>query len=41
MLLIITNESDVHPNPVIDKLTQAGCPFFRLNTDKLIYGKIK
>lgn len=36
MLLIITNESDIHPNPVIDKLSEAGYAFFRLNTDKIV-----
>lgn len=36
MLLIITNEADIHPNPVIDILNARNVPFFRLNTDKLI-----
>lgn len=36
MLLIITNEADVHPNPVIDKLNIQGVPFFRFNTDKIL-----
>lgn len=36
MLLIITNEEDIHPNPVIDKLITMGTPFFRLNTENLI-----
>ena len=36
MLLIITNEADIHPNPVIDRLLERGAPFFRLNTDRLL-----
>lgn len=36
MLLIITNESDVHPNPVIDILSSEGLPFFRFNTEKIL-----
>jgi glutathione synthase/RimK-type ligase-like ATP-grasp enzyme len=36
MLLIITNEADIHPNPVIDHLIKENLPFFRLNTDKLL-----
>ena len=36
MLLIITNDTDVHPNPVIENLNKAGLPVFRLNTDKLV-----
>jgi len=36
MLLIITNEEDIHPNPVIDKLFEMEVPFFRLNTESLI-----
>lgn len=36
MLLIITNEADIHPNPVIDKLNSQGLPFFRFNTDKIL-----
>jgi hypothetical protein len=36
MLLIITNEEDIHPNPVIDKLIELEVPFFRLNTESLI-----
>ncbi len=36
MLLIITNEADIHPNPVIDILLERGVPYFRLNTDKLL-----
>jgi glutathione synthase/RimK-type ligase-like ATP-grasp enzyme len=35
MLLIITNQEDIHPNPVIDHLTQLKVPFFRLNTENL------
>lgn len=36
MLFIITNEADIHPNPVIDILLERGIPFFRFNTDKLL-----
>ncbi len=36
MLLIITNEADIHPNPVIDILNGLELPFFRLNTDKIL-----
>ena len=36
MLLIITNEADIHPNPVIDILLKQNVPFFRLNTDMLL-----
>ena len=36
MLLIITNEADIHPNPVIDIFLKNNIPFFRLNTDKLL-----
>lgn len=36
MLLIITNEADIHPNPVIDRLLERNVPFFRLNTDRLL-----
>lgn len=36
MLLIITNDTDVHPNPVIENLNKSGLPLFRLNTDKLV-----
>ena len=36
MLLIITNEEDIHPNPVIDKLIEMDIPLFRLNTESLI-----
>ena len=36
MLLIITNEADIHPNPVIDILNKQRLPFFRLNTDKIL-----
>ena len=36
MLLIITNEADIHPNPVIDLLIKKNLPYFRLNTDKLL-----
>ena len=36
MLLIITNEADIHPNPVIDILYKKNIPYFRLNTDKLL-----
>jgi hypothetical protein len=35
MLLIITNQEDIHPNPVIDHLSQLKVPFFRLNTENL------
>lgn len=35
MLLIITNQEDIHPNPVIDHLTALNVPFFRLNTEHL------
>lgn len=35
MLLIITNEEDIHPNPVIDHLLLKKVPFFRLNTENL------
>jgi|TARA_B110000908_G_C10228315_1_gene439200 glutathione synthase/RimK-type ligase-like ATP-grasp enzyme len=36
VLLIITNEADIHPNPVIDILNKKGLPFFRFNTDKIL-----
>lgn len=36
MLLIITNEADIHPNPVIDILNGKNLSFFRLNTDKIL-----
>lgn len=36
MLLIITNEADIHPNPVIDILNSQKLPFFRFNTDKIL-----
>lgn len=36
MLLIITNDTDVHPNPVIERLNEMGMPLFRFNTDKMI-----
>lgn len=36
MLLVITNAADIHPNPVITKMTELGYPVFRLNTDRLI-----
>ena len=36
MLLIITNEADIHPNPVIDILNSQDLPFFRFNTDKIL-----
>ncbi len=36
MLLIITNEADIHPNPVIDILNSRELPFFRFNTDKIL-----
>ena len=36
MILIITNKSDIHCNPVINKLTSWGKPFFRLNTESLL-----
>ena len=36
MLLIITNETDIHPNPVIDILNSKELPFFRFNTDKIL-----
>ncbi len=36
MLLIITNEADIHPNPVIDILNSQNLPFFRFNTDKIL-----
>ena len=36
MLLIITNEEDIHPNPVIDQLVKLNVPFFRLNTESLL-----
>ena len=35
MLLIITNQEDIHPNPVIDHLINFGVPYFRLNTENL------
>ena len=35
MLLIITNQEDIHPNPVIDHLIELNVPFFRLNTEHL------
>jgi len=36
VLLIITNEADIHPNTVIDLLNAQGLPFFRFNTDKIL-----
>jgi hypothetical protein len=36
LLLIITNEADIHPNPVIDILSLKNLPFFRLNTDRVL-----
>lgn len=36
VLLIITNEADIHPNPVIDILNSQKLPFFRFNTDKIL-----
>ena len=33
MILLITNKEDVHPTPVIERLTERGIPFFRLNTE--------
>ena len=36
MILIITNKEDVHPTPVIERLTERGIPFFRLNTESLL-----
>jgi hypothetical protein len=35
MLLIITNQEDIHPSPVIDILAERKSPFFRLNTENL------
>jgi len=35
MLLIITNQEDIHPNPVIDLLIEREIGFFRLNTESL------
>lgn len=35
MLLLITNQEDIHPNPVIDILIQRNIGFFRLNTESL------
>lgn len=34
--VIITNEADIHPNPVIDILNSQDLPFFRFNTDKIL-----
>ena len=36
MILIITNKSDIHVNPVIDHLNKNKVGFFRLNTDALL-----
>lgn len=36
MLLLITNDTDVHPNPIIERLNKEGLPIFRFNTDKMI-----
>lgn len=36
MILLITDKQDVHPNPVIGKLSENRYPIFRLNTDALL-----
>lgn len=36
MILLITDKQDVHPNPVISKLSENRYPIFRLNTDALL-----
>lgn len=36
MVLIFTNKEDVHPTPVIEKLTRMGIPVFRFNTECLL-----
>lgn len=36
MVLVFTNKEDAHPNPVFDRLTEWGVPFFRLNTEDLL-----
>ncbi|OFX19864.1 MAG: hypothetical protein A2033_19760 [Bacteroidetes bacterium GWA2_31_9] len=36
MILILTNKGDIHPNPVIEKLTEKGVKVFRFNTECLL-----
>ncbi|MDR2570189.1 MAG: hypothetical protein LBD23_07810 [Oscillospiraceae bacterium] len=36
MILVITNEEDVHPTPVIKYLSERQIPVFRLNTEALL-----
>ncbi|MDC1429138.1 hypothetical protein N8199_04490 [Emcibacteraceae bacterium] len=35
MILLISNKSDIHCNPVVDELNRIGADFFRLNTDDI------
>jgi hypothetical protein len=36
LILLITNKSDIHPNPVIEKLSGLGASIFRLNCESLL-----
>lgn len=36
MILLLTNRTDIHPNPVIGKVEALGGELFRLNTDDLL-----
>ena len=36
MVLVFTYKEDAHPNPVFERLTEWGVPFFRLNTEDLL-----
>ncbi len=36
MILLLTNRTDIHPNPVIPKIKFLGGEVFRLNTDDLL-----
>ena len=36
MILLLTNRTDIHPNPVIEKISALGGDIFRLNTDDLL-----
>lgn len=36
MILLLTNRTDIHPNPVIPKISLLGGKIFRLNTDDLL-----
>lgn len=36
MILLLTNRTDIHPNPVIPKIKSLGGEVFRLNTDDLL-----